>query len=186
MLFWIKMSILVVLLKKAFTMLQRMWRGIFLRYWLILTSWWNIRIKIMFKFGLINIFKYFFFIKGKVALWPTILEKWLGHCLFYKKKKPLSLDAMLIRVMLSEALPDHPTLIWWGLGKVVVKARTPLLSIKQCHAPFSTAVVSMEIVVINCIRCTNYFYRIVEFYKIPFWLFLINFKLLYLILLDAT
>ena len=29
----------------------------------------------------------------------------------------------------------------------MVKARTPLLSIIQCHAPFSTAVVSMEIVV---------------------------------------
>ena len=43
----------------------------------------------------------------------------------------------------------------------MVKARTSLLSIKQCLAPFSTSVVSMGIVVINCIRCTNYFFRIV-------------------------
>ena len=41
----------------------------------------------------------------------------------------------------------------------MVKARTPLLSIKQCHGPFSTAVVSMGIVVINCIRCPNYFFQ---------------------------
>ena len=41
----------------------------------------------------------------------------------------------------------------------MVKARTPLLSIKQYHAPFSTSVVSMGIAVINCIRCTNYFFQ---------------------------
>ena len=40
----------------------------------------------------------------------------------------------------------------------MVKVRTLLLYLKQWHAPFSTAMVSMGIVVISCISCTNYFF----------------------------
>ena len=64
--------------------------------------------------------------------------------------------AILIWVMLSQTLPDSSTLIWWGWGRIMVKERTSLLSIKQCHAPFSTSVVSMGIDLINCIRCANH------------------------------
>ena len=42
--------------------------------------------------------------------WDTLSD--LGE------KETPSPDAMLIRVMLSEALPDPATLIWWGLGKI--------------------------------------------------------------------
>ena len=69
---------------------------------------------------------------------------------FYKCK------AMLIQVMFSEAFPDPPTLIWWERGGLWYK-HEPLLSIEQCHAPCSISVVSMGIVVINCIRSANYF-----------------------------
>ena len=48
--------------------------------------------------------------------WHTLFDlggKWL-----------LSPNAMLIRVMLSEALPDPPTLIdWWGQWRITIKAR---------------------------------------------------------------
>ena len=33
-------------------------------------------------------------------------------------------NSMLIQVMLSEALPDPPALIWWGRGRIMVKLRT--------------------------------------------------------------
>ena len=44
-------------------------------------------------------------------------------------------------------LARSPNIDLMGLGRIMVKARTPLLSIKQCHVPFSTSVISMGIVV---------------------------------------
>ena len=45
----------------------------------------------------------------------TILEKRLGQFVrFGSKSLPLSPNAMLIRVMLTEAAPGHPTLIDGG------------------------------------------------------------------------
>ena len=57
----------------------------------------------------------------------------------------------LSHVVRSLARPPNIDLM--GLGRIMVKVRTPLLSIKQCHALFSTSVVSMRIV---------FFCRIVE------------------------
>ena len=71
--------------------------------------------------------------------------------LIYEKNKPIFPDAMLIHVKLSEALPDHPTFGLW-------QKQEPLHSIEQCHTSFSILVVSMRIVVINCIRCANFFF----------------------------
>ena len=53
------------------------------------------------------------FIVLKLQSW----KKWLVHFVRFRieKKNHLSPDTMLIRVMLSETLPDAPTLIWWGL-----------------------------------------------------------------------
>ena len=49
-------------------------------------------------------------------------KKWLTHFVWFRrKKKPLSPNVMLIRVMLSEALPDPPTLIWWRWGRIMIK-----------------------------------------------------------------
>ena len=43
--------------------------------------------------------------------------------------------------------------LWW-----FNKFWGPLLSIEQCHASFSILVVNMGIVILNCIRCANYFF----------------------------
>ena len=57
-------------------------------------------------------------------------------------------------VDLSHVVRSHarcPTLTWWWLGRIMVKARTPLISIiKQCHAHFLLQHG-------DCIRCTKYF-----------------------------
>ena len=43
--------------------------------------------------------------------WSPIMEKMVDKlCLIQEKKKPLSPNAMLIQVILSEASPDPPTL----------------------------------------------------------------------------
>ena len=66
--------------------------------------------------------------------------------------------------MLSEGLPDpSPTFIDGdGKGpKDYENKREPLLSIEQCHATVAISVVSMGIVVINCIRCANCFFSMI-------------------------
>ena len=69
---------------------------------------------------------------------------------------------MLIRVMLSEELPDPPTVIDVG-GEGLWLKRESLLSIEKFHAPISISVVNIRRVPINCIRCDKYFLK-----KLPF------------------
>ena len=55
---------------------------------------------------------------------PTIQKKRLTHFVWFRRKKTLSPNVMLIQVVLSEAMPDPSTLIWWGRGRIMIKART--------------------------------------------------------------
>ena len=52
-------------------------------------------------------------------------------------------------------IPQH----WHGGREGLLKEQEPLLSFKQCHVSFSILVINIKIVVINCIRCANYFFQ---------------------------
>ena len=80
-------------------------------------------------------------------------------CLTRRKSDPSLPNTMLIQVMASEALSDHPTFERYD------KKRKPLLSIDTCHAPFLISVVSMGIAVTSKY---NVFSRIRSLHGRPF------------------
>ena len=74
-----------------------------------------------------------------------------------KKSAPLPRGNVDPSHMSSEALAALSTLIDGGWGRMRERGR-PLRAVKECYVPSRFSIVSTVIVVLNCIKCANYYF----------------------------